>query len=334
MLDKEVIARELLSKFAPMCCFHPQEETYPVSYARVLKNSQLVIKTGKKKQPLNDAYKTLLDTHPPEAIIEQWLTENEHQRETLESGRLSLQINAKAQGMKGDYDKDSHTLSSMPIHAGVSEVTLTDENDEVKNYYRLTYLFIYSDNLPPFAFSLGDHLGDIEHITFYVEKNADGSFAETITKAYYSAHGKFEGTWVSGDDIEYDNGHPITYIARGSHADFPHLATGLRFFTTTHHIPRIFLFANDQISDSGVNYQVKPDDILPIPYSIAQNFDIEFGEDVTLGKHYIKGPESIYSSNCKVRQLPKVLKLGRLTLWDPANHQHHQTHEETVLTSP
>jgi len=323
--------KQLLARFAPYCCFHKKETSYPIAYETLLANSTLQIIHDKNSINLTDDYKDLLQHMTPEQILSQWLTANPSKQEEFKGGELFLLPHVDGEGMQGSVSADKKSLTALPVHGQVAEVTLNNATGEPEPYYRLTYIFIYRDNYPSHAFGLGDHLGDIEHVTLYVKCNDDGSPAQTIHKMYYAAHNKYEGTWVTGDDIEYKNAHPITYVARGSHADFPHLKTGTSFFSTTHYIPRIFLFANDQIEEAGINYQIAEDDILPMPLPIRENYEMDIGKGVSLGKYYIKEAESYYTTNGLVRQLPKKLKLGPLTFWDPANHVKEESHQETVL---
>jgi len=323
--------KQLLARFAPYCCFHQKETSYPIAYETLLANSTLQIKNNKKTINITNDYKDLLQNMTPEQILSQWLIANPSQREEFKDGELFLLPHVDGEGMQGSLSADKQTLAALPVHGQVAEVTLNNTDGEPETYYRLTYIFIYRDNYPPHAFGLGDHLGDIEHVTLYVKRNDDGSPAETIHKMYYAAHNEFEGSWVASDDIEYKNGHPITYVARGSHADFPHLKEGTSFFSSTHYIARIFLFANDQIEKTGVNYQITEQDILPMPHPIRENYEMNAGKGVRLGKYYIKEAECSYSTNGLVRQLPKQLKLGPLTFWDPANHVKEESHQETVI---
>lgn len=295
--------RDLLSQFAPFCYFHSKEQSFPIAYSTFIANSDLQISAGKQSVTLPDEYKERLDNDNSEQIQAQWLNDNEEQRAIFAQGKLSFLPNTNAAGMAGSYNEERATLDELPVHTQVTLVSLRNSNGEIESYYRLTYLFLYRDNIPSYAFGAGKHDSDIEHVTAYVKRNDDGSWENNIAHMYYSAHGTLEGTWASGDKIKLKDEHPVVFIARGSHADYPRLSTGVQFFSSTRYVLRIFGFASDQIS-KGIGYQITEDDLLPMPKPIRDNYPMSAGGGVSLGKSYVAGPEPIYSTSGIVRQLP------------------------------
>lgn len=74
------------------------------------------------------------------------------------------------------------------------------------------------------------HEADVEHITIEVHTKTS-----TIKRIFYGSHGSNEGMWVDVSEIEMENGHPIVYVARGGHGNYPRVGTWVR----------ILGFAND-----------------------------------------------------------------------------------------
>jgi len=94
-----------------------------------------------------------------------------------------------------------------------------------KNVWEIRYLFLEAEN-GPFdlvwnLFELGEHRGDLEHITARV--NADtGEFISI----FYACHSYDEGAWMPPESLDFFNGtHPIVYSAHYSHASYPTCGT-------------------------------------------------------------------------------------------------------------
>lgn len=65
------------------------------------------------------------------------------------------------------------------------------------------------------SLSLGEHEGDWEHITVTVNKN------ETLRSIYYAAHDSEGERFVPGEFTTIGITHPVSYVADGSHANYP-----------------------------------------------------------------------------------------------------------------
>ncbi|MBL7525082.1 Vps62-related protein [Legionella bononiensis] len=281
--------KKLLTQFAPICYFHENETSFPVSYETFVKNSDLEVKANGQKRMLPEALKYRLNEITAEEVLEEWLADNESLREPFAKGTLSLIPKVKEPNMAGDYNPEKKQLNSLPTHTQVAVVTLKNQLNEEEEFYRLTYLFIYRDNIPPYAFGTGRHLGDIEHLSVYVKRTEDGLWDDRIAKIYYSAHGPYEGMWVESQDIQLENGRSVNFIAKGSHADYYDLKAGSRFFSSTHYVYRIFGFANDQIANH-IRYPITEHDLLPMPKPIRDNYSMNAGE-IRMGKSFITGEE-------------------------------------------
>jgi hypothetical protein len=128
--------------------------------------------------------------------------------------------------------------------------------------------FFYKDNWAigagwrfcPSSSFLGYHPNDIEYVSIY-EHNGAPAFV------YFSAHNAIQGTWVPFEECETtDDGKTlIIYVARGSHANYPH--KGIYW--------RAFGFANDVCSDRG------PVELIPLDKMIP-SFDHVFPNGIRL----------------------------------------------------
>jgi hypothetical protein len=134
-------------------------------------------------------------------------------------------------------------------HCEVAESFLTYNFIE---YIYLEYEFVYEANSAigcgyccfPTSECLGYHEGDREHVIMLLDK---GTFQ--VKHVFFKAHGKGQGVWLPWEECEktYD-GKLKVYVARGSHACYPHPQTYIR----------IFGLANDLCSDRGRYVTFRP----------------------------------------------------------------------------
>ena len=109
--------------------------------------------------------------------------------------------------------------SSVPMHCYIRDTP---------THYELLYVFCYAYNAPYHVLLLmwlGAHDGDWEHITVRVDKSSD-----RISHIYYGAHGWRDGVWRAAGEFETDDGRPVVYIAKGSHACYPNAGRWLRIW--------------------------------------------------------------------------------------------------------
>lgn len=135
--------------------------------------------------------------------------------------------------------------TEFPFHGNC---TITEEDFMYDNvlYNKLEYHFEYDENMAigcgwcicPRASCLGYHHGDRERIIMLQNKTS-----RAIDYVYFNAHGRGQGVWKDYDECEVNltDGSLIVYVARGSHAFYPH--AGVYF--------RIFGLANDYCSSRG-----------------------------------------------------------------------------------
>ena len=71
-------------------------------------------------------------------------------------------------------------------------------------------------------FRCGTHSADIETVCFELDKGSN-----RLLRAYYFQHG--DGEWIDADQLEYEDGHPVVYVALNSHASYPHAGQYARY---------------------------------------------------------------------------------------------------------
>lgn len=104
------------------------------------------------------------------------------------------------------------------------------------NFYEIIYVlyFPYSGPYRILWKDVGQHDSDLEHIAVRVSKEHGD-----LLGIYYSYHS--EGIWIEPPQIQFIEGRPVVYVAKGSHGFYPD--EGRHW--------RIFGFAND-VMDRGL----------------------------------------------------------------------------------
>jgi hypothetical protein len=129
------------------------------------------------------------------------------------------------------------------IHLPTAYITLGSQIVDNVKYDVTTVSLFYQDNMAtgtcwrlfPTSTHLGYHPNDIEHISIY-------STQTSIDMVYFSAHSPGQGMWLKWKDCELSEaGSLIVYVARNSHACYPHAGTYWRLFG----------LANDVCSNRG-----------------------------------------------------------------------------------
>jgi hypothetical protein len=195
----------LIQTYAPILKFHHNETYYPCSIEFYLNNSV-------KYQDQREI-----------AGVHSITPENLCDPDDTKTSKLSIQKNAWADGFN----------SSTPIYATTYSTSL---------YHVIQYIFLYAYNGSVNVlglFPVGEHQCDIERITVQVSKATN-----MIEHIYYGAHTHTDGLWVSGNDIEFSGSRPVVYIAKHTHATYPHDKTYRRFFG----------FGNDHTSNTGIHW--------------------------------------------------------------------------------
>jgi len=205
----------LVKKFAPIVYLHPNEQYFPCAIGNFLPYTEMINSDG--------------------TIV-------------AKRGEINTENLVKfSQETKDPYLSVDKTF--WPGQKDVENVPFYVRTVEHEEYIDISYIFLYAYNSGYFLGPIylgGEHEADIEHLTVRVVKTEDPDTSR-ILKIYYSAHGSPEGVWINASDIEMENGHPVGYIAKGSHAMYPKQGTWYR----------IMGFANDK-TVKGMRWQGEP----------------------------------------------------------------------------
>lgn len=166
-------------------------------------------------------------------------------------------------------DEKEFISSVLPEREPKSPVYLTvgKETRGGIEYTVFTYSFYYKNNgaiglgwqLFPTSRRLGYHDHDVEFVSLYCE-------GDEVKMVYFSAHAPGQGTWVAWDECEMsEDDNLVVYVARNSHACYPHPGTYWR----------IFGFANDVCSQDGRSLVLTVQDVIP-------SYDCVFSNGVRL----------------------------------------------------
>ncbi len=112
--------------------------------------------------------------------------------------------------------KGQQPISDVPIYCIMKEL-----NGKVYLTYFVVFAFNGNYEIAGLV-GLGSHPGDIEHVTLEFENNK-------LLRMFYGAHGSTDGRWINASDIEYDNGHPVCYMAYSGHGLYPKCGQVFRF---------------------------------------------------------------------------------------------------------
>lgn len=330
-------AMELFEKFSPALYFHPEENAFPIGLNTLIEHSSLVMRMSDGREiRLDSGSFTMseLDT-----MKELWKKRGFTDQE-LEGAIFSLDPDLKENSLNDTKENEKNPV----VHVAPALVNLTDKRSErEQSYLRLTYLYVLAINNPQFLIASsiakllrlaqpGFHKADIEHVSVYIplKKSIESdhigySLADPVrvARAYYSAHGSAEGTWVKNPKVEKDT-HIKVYVAQGSHANYPSKGIYIplpgpikRFLNHIHFsflipetgfIPRVLGFANDHIGLNSTPNISTGASITSIPNLIKSNEqDIEFDAgnfEVGVYKDFVKGKECPKSTNWFIRLLP------------------------------
>jgi len=184
MSPEHIVARA----FYPVFRFDAGEENFPCSFDWMLERSELDY-DGKI---LSGWGNTSLDT------LHTWNDRVPYPE------RMALNVHP---------DSWSGNMWHSPVYAKVH--VLQFENGRVRHaeiVYCINYAYNAASEVLGGLFRIGAHQGDIEHVRVVVHE-------DKVIRVFMSRHG--EGRWVQSHELEWSNGRPVVYVARGSHAMFP-----------------------------------------------------------------------------------------------------------------
>lgn len=201
-LHEVAVLRHLAEKYKPILRLHEYETYYPSTIEFYVSNSEAYL--GKRTK--------IADTRTlnPEKLIEL--------QEMYSPQKISLRASDYA--LPG-FD----TLPNYaPFYVHISDIG---------QYWEIKYIFFYCYNGSLHLCGLnkcmkvGPHYSDVEHVTLRISK-----VSHNLIDMYFSAHGHLDGLWVTAPNIEFYNNdsRPVVYVARHTHACYPHARTYYRVF--------------------------------------------------------------------------------------------------------
>ncbi len=219
----------LAIKFCPNLYLHSHEVYNPCEINWLLSKSTLMTKKDNAVKRIKESPLTQRD-----------IWEYSQQNHPNEYGRTDVWIDFKGE-MWGQSE-----LDKVPIYAHIKQL---DER-----LIRISYMMIYAYNGAKKVMGfvpVGFHWGDVEHVTIEVDIEK-----QSITKMFFGAHTTLEGRWVDAKDLEFEDTHPVVYIAVNSHATYPKEGIIVRFGC----------FGNDETNSHGKRWVPKVEFVYDIAH--------------------------------------------------------------------
>ena len=229
---------KLLYQFTPVLYLHPDELTSPMSIDSYINNCELCIGGKKKKLQKTPFNKPIIIRKDKTTLISK--------------SKVSLPLVNKYNIMPDKYFNYCGKYN-LPNRILIDQIPIYGLIKEYKDYIDIIYIFYYYYNNSYKWFNIyvgGEHQADLENIRIRINK-----LTYEVQKIYFSAHSTGQGRWVESENIEWYNNipntHPIIYVAKGSHANYPKPGTWYR----------IFGFANDKTNKNNAIIW-KPDNVI------------------------------------------------------------------------
>jgi hypothetical protein len=109
-------------------------------------------------------------------------------------------------------------IKDVPIYAYV-------QKREDKFYITYVFVFPFNGSYEILGIrSVGDHPGDLEHLT--VELDAD----KNLLRVLFGAHGVLDANWVDVDEVEFEDGKPVAYVALNGHGLYSKAGVAFRLY--------------------------------------------------------------------------------------------------------
>lgn len=130
-------------------------------------------------------------------------------------------------------------LDDIPIYAIVNEINYVDARGIKSVYWDIVYYtqYLYNGAIT-ISSTEGVHSWDHETVIVRINPTVKASPSGS-SYIYLSQHDS--GVWMKSRDMQWDESHPIVYVAKNSHAHYP----------KAKYWPRLFGFAGDKTSDRG-----------------------------------------------------------------------------------
>lgn len=197
---------ELAELWKPVFVLHEYEKYLPLSFPTYIRGCSLIdVKTSEKLVE----YPNLT----PEKLIDPSINSRLTQFTPTKDIALNLE------DFKGESFFGTPIDQSVPIYVFINNIDF----ENVK-YVDIVYCVMFGYNEAPksiFTFNSENHVFDLEWVTVRV-KLSDKSF----NSAFFSAHGG--GGWYNETQVSFKDGHPVAFLAIGSHSMWPSGGTHIR----------------------------------------------------------------------------------------------------------
>jgi hypothetical protein len=218
----------LIQKWSPILYFHPDEKYFPCSINWLLSHSKLVEYTENKSENTKTYSENVFDKL---TNMDLYNLSKTHNFKNKFNGDIILSTT-------NELNSGEIPLKNVPCYA-----LLRRKNSNI--YITFIFLYAYNGdyNILNIA-NVGSHPGDLEHMTVELTENGD------LIRVMYGAHRSENGRWVAKDDIEFENGKIVAYVAKNGHG----------LYHRSGYAIRLFGLANDGM-DRGVRWEPRAEQI-------------------------------------------------------------------------
>jgi hypothetical protein len=191
--------QQAIAKFAPVYVFHPNERYLPLRFEKYVAGCSL--RNLKTEKTLVE-YPKLVPSDLIDPSVDPLLD--------LNNARTTKDVAMVIEDDQMPYGTSlTATQADRAVHyAYVSTVVV----DGVTTYIDILYNLLYGYN----SMAGDDHDFDSEYCVVRTLVKPDGSLG--FQAMWTSRHGG--GQWFTGGDLQFVDGHPVSYVALGSHANY------------------------------------------------------------------------------------------------------------------
>jgi hypothetical protein len=206
-----ILLQTLVTRYAPLVKLHETEKYFPSSVEWFVQRCSL-------------------ESRNPNVIIKEkgLVTLNDLSAYNNPSAGSEFYLNPQG---------DSIAFAGQPLVYGSVQAPCYANVIETAQGAVIQYIFFYPFNGPflgpaevvsllaHFNITFGSHEGDWEHINAYLVNDKGNWELDSI---YFARHvPESDGGYVSAQNLEYSNGHPIVYASKFGHASHPHHITSI-----------------------------------------------------------------------------------------------------------
>ena len=193
---------KLMDRYKPVLYLNSREVYYPCSIDWLLSRSTLVNFNTDNSQ---DIYK---DSPTNEDLYN--IAKNDNFAEKTD-GTLTL-------SWPSEIYTGQRPIKDVPIYAYI-------QKKDDKLYITYVFVFPFNGSYEILGIrSVGDHPGDLEHLTVELDAN------KNIQRVLFGAHGVLDANWVDVNEVEFDGGNPVAYIALNGHGLYSKAGVAFRLY--------------------------------------------------------------------------------------------------------